>query len=372
MTIKTDQTFADLQSGRFQGASAVGGHGGQPVVKIMDDQPRVSAPPNLPYSSGWELGLPAYVRMDPYHIPWIIAVGGGKGGVGKSMVSANLAAKLAQAGKKVLAIDLDLGGANLHTYFGVTPPRYGATDLLKSDLSWDKLVIETPVHGVSLVTAGANDHDSWLGGDLASNDFERITRFILSAKSEAKADIVLIDLGAGSHRHTLDFFSLAHIAMLTVLPEPTSIENAYVFLKAWLFHTIDSVAYRLGSLRMGDQFKAFLATPEHMRGGYHEKMRLAPQHLRPLAEAVKSAQIGRKLGIIVNQARAQKDIDLGKSVEVITSRYFGFDSQAMGYLNYDETALKALRSRHLLCADFPHSLLAKRMAELSRITLSHM
>ncbi len=364
MTIKIDERLAD--SSRLAGATV-----GPRTDVVSPPIPEAAPAAKAPYNDGWLRGIPPYVHPQTTSLPWIIAVGGGKGGVGKSLVSANLAAKLAHAGRRVLAIDLDLGGANLHTYFGVTLPRFGATDLLKGDVPIQDLVVQTPVHGVSLVTAGANDHDSWLGGDLSANDFCRITKFITEARTALAADVVLIDLGAGSHRHTLDFFSLAHVAMLTVLPEPTSIENAYVFLKAWLFHTIDSVAYRLGAPRAGDQLKTFLAQTQAGRNtGYADKLRHVPTSLLPLAHALTLALAGRKLGVIVNQARCQKDIDLGKSVEVITSRYFGFDSQAIGYLNYDETALKALRSRHLLAADFPHSLLARRMGDVARVTLN--
>ena len=71
---------------------------------------------------GWELGLPGYADLSGRCPPPIIAVGGGKGGVGKSLVSANLAVKLAASGWRVLAIDMDIGGANLHTYFGLPTP----------------------------------------------------------------------------------------------------------------------------------------------------------------------------------------------------------------------------------------------------------
>ena len=71
------------------------------------------------YLKHWLAGLPKDVEVSAGGtLPTIIAIGGGKGGVGKSVVSSNLSAKLAASGKKVLAIDLDLGGANLHLFWG--------------------------------------------------------------------------------------------------------------------------------------------------------------------------------------------------------------------------------------------------------------
>ena len=70
--------------------------------------------------------------------------------------------------------------------------------------------------------------------------------------------------------------------------------------------------------------------------------------------------------------RSQKDIDVGKSMELIAERYFGFNCRSCGYLNYDEAAWKSLRNRRLLVVDFPHSVLSKRFSELSRLVLSNL
>src|SRR5690606_11405540 len=82
---------------------------------------------------GWLAGLPSHIEAPTFQVPAIVAVGGGKGGVGKSLVSANLAIRLGLSGRKVLAIDLDMGGANLHTYFGLAAPRVNLADALVFD-----------------------------------------------------------------------------------------------------------------------------------------------------------------------------------------------------------------------------------------------
>ena len=71
---------------------------------------------------------------------------------------------------------------------------------------------------------------------------------------------------------------------------------------------------------------------------------------------------GRYLGVVLNQARNQADMDIGQSMEHICQKYFGFQSRYLGYLNYDEAVWKSLRNRRHLMTDFPHSLIAKRLA----------
>jgi flagellar biosynthesis protein FlhG len=87
---------------------------------------------------------------------------------------------------------------------------------------------------------------------------------------------------------------------------------------------------------------------------------------------VGQALAGRTLGIAVNQVRCQKDIDVGKSMELIGERYFGFQTRSCGYLNYDEAAWKSLRNRRLLVVDFPHSVLSRRFSDLARLVLSNL
>src|SRR5690606_20602083 len=85
------------------------------------------------------------------------AVGGGKGGVGKSFVTANLASQLAMDGYKVIVIDLDLGGANVHTCLGVGVPTVSLSDFIQKRVyTLEELCVPTPIKNLSLIS-GAND-----------------------------------------------------------------------------------------------------------------------------------------------------------------------------------------------------------------------
>lgn len=350
------------------------------LTSYEDVLPRGSVPPRLSERrrKAWELGLPAFAdlsapaRREP---PLVVSVGGGKGGVGKSLLSANLAVCMAQAGLKVLAVDLDVGGANLHTYFGINAPKGTLADLLapKAQARGLKdLITPSGFPNLGLIAGGKEEH---FGGPHA---FDRtamrsVSDLVLGARAEGGYDLVLVDLGAGTHRYTIDFFTLANLGLVTVLPEPTSIENAYLFLKTVLFRFIDNVGERSGTPDIAEAVKNALLKENNGRAtGYVDRLRQVAQHYPGMVAQIQAALSARTVGIAVNQIRSQKDIDIGTSMELIGERYFGLSSRYLGYLNYDDSAWKSLRNRRLLLTDFPQALIARRIGELAKAVLRRL
>jgi flagellar biosynthesis protein FlhG len=161
--------------------------------------------------------------------PTVWAIASGKGGVGKSVLSSSLAIALAQSGPRAVAVDLDLGGANLHTLFGSERARHTLTDFVRGRIdSLSDALAATSVPGVRLLS-GAR-----AGFDLAVTQRAQKQR-ILAGLASIDTSHVVLDLGAGSGAHTLDAFLAAHRRLLVVTPEPTAIENAHHFLSA-AFH----------------------------------------------------------------------------------------------------------------------------------------
>jgi len=159
----------------------------------------------------------------------IIAVGGGKGGVGKSVLSIVLASASAARGSRVVLVDLDLGSANLHTYLGLHGDMPGIADFfLKKATDLEELAIETPIQNVKLVS-GARFYPG-----IANPPHQTKLKLIRHMRKLA-ADVVILDLGAGVHFNTLDFFSVSQPGLITLAPEPGSVLNAYSFVKAGLF-----------------------------------------------------------------------------------------------------------------------------------------
>ena len=135
--------------------------------------------------------------------PEVWAVGGGKGGTGKSLVAASLGIHLAQMGRRVILVDGDLGAPNLHTILGLDPPPLALSDFIKRRFeSIETVVFETGVERLSLISGARNSLDI---ESLKHFQKTRLLRVLLGLP----ADIVLLDLGAGTSLNVLDLFSLA-------------------------------------------------------------------------------------------------------------------------------------------------------------------
>lgn len=313
----------------------------------------------------WKLGLPFNTNLpSARQMPAIIAVGGGKGGVGKSIVSANLAATISQYGYRVLVVDLDLGCSNLHSHFGVAMPKKNLADfVLNQRMSFRDLMLPASIPGVAFVAGGKEE--AWSEYLERSGDhLAPLWQSIAASRQQSKVDVVILDLGAGTQRHTMDFFSLANLGIITVLPEPTSVENAYVFFKMALWNLIDNIGRRSQQPEVAQDIKAALQSMVggSLASGYSNSFReLQLSYPQFISELLRTMQ-ARCLGIIVNQARDQSDIDLGLSMEHVCQKYFGFPSKSIGYLNYDDAVLKSLKNRRLLVSEFPHSMIAKRLS----------
>ena len=162
----------------------------------------------------------------------IIAVGGAKGGVGKTILAANLALVLGDLGKRVIAIDLDLGGANLDLYMGRKRPAKSLNDFLcNRELKLSNVVMQTNLKNVSLI--GGNN--SLLGA--ANLEFTQKLKLIRAIR-ELEADIVVLDLGGDTAFNVLDFYLQADVAIVVSSPEPTSYLDAYSFIKVALLRRL--------------------------------------------------------------------------------------------------------------------------------------
>ena len=156
----------------------------------------------------------------------IISVASGKGGVGKSMLISNLAVLLARQGKRVILTDLDIGGANLHVLFGVFRSTATLTDFIQHRVKSLEQVAQ-PIQGCQGLRLIPGTGDTLLTANLQHSKKKRLIRHL----HQLDADVVLVDVGAGTHYHALDFFLLAdhHVAVAT--PDPTSVLDLYRFVK---------------------------------------------------------------------------------------------------------------------------------------------
>ena len=150
------------------------------------------------------------------------------------MLSSSLGIALASAGEEVILVDADFGGANLHTCLGMLEPRFTLFDyytLQKESLS--DILLPTPVKNLRLISGACGA----LG--LVNPTHEQKQLFIQDLK-KLHADKILLDLGAGSSIDIIDLFLLADEKILVVTPQPTSLYEAFGFLKVCLLHQLNS------------------------------------------------------------------------------------------------------------------------------------
>lgn len=284
----------------------------------------------------------AHATPRPARARRIIAIGGGKGGIGKSLVSANLGIELARRGKKVVLVDADLGGANLHTTLGLEVPRRSLSDFIERKYARiEDVITPTGIANLGLVS-GALD-----GLDAANPRYAQKMRLLRHVQS-LDVDYAILDLGAGTHSNTLDFFLVSDHGVLVLVPEPTAVENAYRFVKAAFWRRMRNVAQVFGyegllrTVMASGNFKS----PVDLMATLRER--------DPEAGATLSAQLAAfRPRLVVNQARTPQDAEIGNAVVAAWRKYFGLEMDYLGFIHYDDEMWRAVRARRPLLVERP-------------------
>lgn len=159
----------------------------------------------------------------------LIAVTSGKGGVGKSNTSINLALCMRRMGKRVIILDADFGLANIEVMFGVIP-KYTLADLMFNGRELDEIIMEGP-EGVGFISGGSGIANL---SNIDTDDIKKVVNKL--SELEQLADIIIIDTGAGMAPSVLEFLAASPEIILVTTPEPTSITDAYALLKALNFY----------------------------------------------------------------------------------------------------------------------------------------
>ncbi|MDR1788033.1 MAG: P-loop NTPase [Treponema sp.] len=163
----------------------------------------------------------------------VIPLASGKGGVGKSLFAANLAAAFAQAGSRVVLADLDLGASNLHLALGVRAPKSGIGAFLSGGVSFSACVTGTDIPRLRFI---AGDTEIPGIANLKAAQIKALAKNLLGLADTA--DILILDLGAGSHQAIIDFFLLSKGGIVISAPALPAILGAYVFLKNAVFRLL--------------------------------------------------------------------------------------------------------------------------------------
>lgn len=285
----------------------------------------------------------------------IIAVGGGKGGVGKSFVLSSVGMSLAKKGKVVM-IDGDLGGANLHNFLCVARPQSSLTDFFERKVPLAELIVDSGIENLGLISG-------MIGTTGAENiKFSQKKKF-LSHIQNLDADYVLIDLGAGTHFNTIDTLLLADPIVIVITPEILSIENMYDFLRnlffRWLGTVLSGYGYRELVLSIWRDRRElgisnFKQMVDHLR------------HISPELRTIIDRELAAfRVNIVLNQARSSQDVMVGNSVKSVCRKFFGINALYSGYIEYDESVSRSVNKRQQYMKAYASSRCARGIERLT-------
>jgi flagellar biosynthesis protein FlhG len=302
----------------------------------------------------------------------IIAVGGAKGGIGKSIFSANLAVYLAGLGKKTVAVDLDLGGANLHLYLGETFLKWNINDFLNRRVSTLEDTLVTSKYGPLLI----GGESSQLG---ASNiGFSRKLKLVRAVK-EINADYVILDLGGDTSYNVTDFFLMADQGIVLTTCDPASYLEAYNFIKVALFRKLSRLFGAESELRKKKDILLERLITEFTQSPINSRFKMIdelmaevrekhPRHIPLLQEVISSFCPSLLVNRVSNRCNVPQMVkrlqDVSRKMLSINLDYLGSFPQETGI---EDSA------RHLIpmITSHPNSTFAQNMKVLvNRLTMN--
>jgi flagellar biosynthesis protein FlhG len=257
----------------------------------------------------------------------IWAVGGGKGGTGKSLVANGLGTRLVERGFKVILVDADYGGPNQHSYCGIRKPTSSLLQFFEDKTPLEAIIQKTKIEGLHLIAGNINSQNT---DGLTVAQKQKLFRHI----KNLQADHVILDLGAGTQYDTLDTFLLADVPVAVVAPDALATENFYLFLKNLKYRQLNNVLSALGLRdRARDIWK-------HRAEHGITTMKEFVTHLRTLSEAF-SALFDReqrrlRTHVVLNQVREYRQVEIGQAVTGAVNKFFHIPATYAGHVRYDK------------------------------------
>jgi flagellar biosynthesis protein FlhG len=290
----------------------------------------------------------------------IIPVASGKGGVGKSLVAANLGVALAQAGQRVVVADLDLGASNLHLVLGHLSPQMGIGSFLNnSKLKLTDVIVETDIRGLRFISG-----DTEIPGtaNLKTTQLKNLVTQLLALEDDT--DVLVLDLGAGSHQSILDFFLLSGQGIVVSAPTVTAVLNAYVFLKNAVFRLMNT------SFNKSSNVGKYL---DKLRGEGNGTRKLHIPKILPEIEKIDSAAYERFKNrldslhprLIMNMVSEPKDADVAMKIRHSCEEYLDLKIEYLGVIYRDVVQDTALASKMPITIYKPKSLLSQAIYRIT-------
>jgi flagellar biosynthesis protein FlhG len=298
----------------------------------------------------------------------IFSVGGGKGGVGKSFIAANLGVLFAEQGKRVALVDLDLGASNLHTFLGIREPKVGIDDFLRKAVKeLEDVALPTIIPNLYVICS--------MNCSLEIANLFHVQKLkIIKAIQNLPFDYVLLDLGAGTHFNTLDFFLTSDEGLFILTPEPTAIENTLRFIKSVYNRKLKQL---LKQRAFNVIVKDFFAESNEATIKLTDIIEYVMEHDPVRGQLLESKLTKSKFSIVLNEFRKQISPTLGQKIEKVCNRHFYSKFQFLGNVTHDESVHHAVFSRDIYIKKHPYApaatdlqLIARKLTETKETKIS--
>jgi len=300
-----------------------------------------------------EKPLKKYDRIEK--IFWSVA--SGKGGTGKSVLVANLSIALAVLGYKVLVIDADMGGANLHLNLQVDNPEVTLNDfILKRFKSLEDVVIETPCENLKLISGGTG-----LIG-LANLPYQTKLKLIRNI-NKLDSDFIIVDLGAGTTFNTVDFFNMSNEGIIVSNPEPSSRNNAFAFLKNVVFRR---TMPKIKKLIKDDELRKKVFLYWKSKSFNMQKL------LNALAKIDMETSVYLKElldsfipKLIINKTRKNYNENEEDLIITLTKNILSVKMEFLGHIHHDQKVMDATENMQPFIIEYPGCKASKKIYEIA-------
>ncbi|MBN1997757.1 P-loop NTPase [candidate division KSB1 bacterium] len=265
----------------------------------------------------------------------VIAISGGKGGIGKTVLSAAMGIALAEKGKKVTVIDADISGPNLHLAFGLCPPPLTIREFFENRrMDLNQLLIDTFVPNLTLL-AGAQDSLK-----ICNMSFHLKQKFMANLR-RLEAEYILLDLGAGTAYNQLDFFNMADMGIVVVIPDPLSVQDGYNFIRLSLYRRLTRV-FRF----VPDIQNIFQQTFNLINCGKNPTIKSISQQVQDLGEVYyqewKKTIENFKLSLLVNRVKTSADFLECLALQIATQHLLDIDLKYIHFIHQDENIRRSV------------------------------
>ncbi|HEX7476251.1 MAG TPA: helix-turn-helix domain-containing protein [Polyangiales bacterium] len=294
----------------------------------------------------------------------VVAIAGARGGVGKTVLASNLALYLATIGRRVILVDADPSGANLHTCLGMRKPaslaRAGRMGVRRDGTGLiEEALVKTPFPGLRLLHAGLDDP----GPSVARA--ERLVKLVEKLRT-LEADYVVLDIGVGWGREVVDAYLAADLPIFVTVPEPTALENTYQFLRAaFARYVLLSAKDTAERDALSKHLKALGSAPPPL-----DLLKEVERQRLPLVATVQAAMESFRPSIVISQTRLRADLQLGFDMQSAARRRLGLAVEYMGHIDHDDTVWTCVRNRRPLLLEVPGAKSSKKLEKIARRVLA--